>query len=179
MSLLLLSLFLRVASAAELVGVSVPDSVTVGGTPLVLNGLGLREKVVIDIYVGALYLPAKTTSATKAAGDDVAKRLEMHFIYNTVTVEQQNEAFNEALSKMGDVSALRARFDLLEATMEVVHSGDTVAFEYVPGKGTTVTVRGKVKATIPGADFMKALWSIYLGAHPPTEDLKKGLLGLR
>jgi hypothetical protein len=50
--------------------------------------------------------------------------------------------------------------------------------DYVPGTGTTVTVKGAKKGTIAGADFMKALWSVYLGANPPTAKLKSGLLGL-
>jgi len=62
--------------------------------------------------------------------------------------------------------------------MELVHSGDEVVFDYVPGKGTQVKVKGKDKGTIEGADFMRALWTIYLGPNPPSESLKKGMLGL-
>jgi hypothetical protein len=31
--------------------------------------------------------------------------------------------------------------------------------------------------TIEGKDFSDALFLVWLGAKPPTEDLKKGLLG--
>ncbi|HEX6929025.1 MAG TPA: chalcone isomerase family protein, partial [Gammaproteobacteria bacterium] len=41
-------------SAAELAGVTLPDTASVGGQELVLNGMGLREKFWVDVYVGAL-----------------------------------------------------------------------------------------------------------------------------
>ena len=46
-----------------------------------------------------------------------------------------------------------------------------------PGKGLTVTVRGRVKGNIPGDDFSKAFLTIWLGPSPPNKGLKAGLLG--
>ncbi len=48
---------------------------------------------------------------------------------------------------------------------------------YTPGTGTEVAVKGKLKGTIPGKDFMEALFSIWFGKNPPSGDLKKGMLG--
>jgi hypothetical protein len=48
---------------------------------------------------------------------------------------------------------------------------------YVPGTGTTLTVRGKDKLTIAGLPFAQALFSVWLGPKPPTSDLKSGMLG--
>jgi hypothetical protein len=50
-----------------------------------------------------------------------------------------------------------------------------VRFDYVPGAGTSV--KGQLKGTIPGADFMRGLWSVYLGPNPPTKALKSGMMG--
>ncbi|MFT4627697.1 MAG: hypothetical protein ACI8PZ_006384 [Myxococcota bacterium] len=61
--------------------------------------------------------------------------------------------------------------------MSGVSPGDVMEFEYVPGAGTTVTVKGADKGTIEGVEFMRALWAIYLGSSPPTGKLKKGMLG--
>ena len=68
------------ALAGTLEGVTLPDIASVGGSQLVLNGMGLREKYFLDIYVGGLYLPAKTTDAARAIGDDVPKRIVMHMV---------------------------------------------------------------------------------------------------
>jgi hypothetical protein len=176
--MLLLLAALNLAQAGELAGVKVPDQVTVGGQQLALNGMGLREKIVIDVYVGSLYLPQKTSQASKAVDADVPKRIQLNFIYETVTVEQQKEAFSEAMAKLPNAAAVADRMTRLATSMELVHSGDEVVFDYVPGKGTQVKVKGKDKGTIEGADFMRALWTIYLGPNPPSESLKKGMLGL-
>ena len=56
--LLLTILFLsNVVGALKIGGKSLPDTMTLGDTELVLNGAGLRKKLVIKVYAGALYLP--------------------------------------------------------------------------------------------------------------------------
>ena len=57
--------------AATLAGVKMDDSTAVNGQSLVLNGVGLRKKLFIKVYVGALYLPAKQSNpATVLATDE-------------------------------------------------------------------------------------------------------------
>ena len=90
------------AGAAELSGVNVPDTATVGGQDLVLNGLGLREKYFIDIYVGGLYLPQKTTDSAKAIQDDVPKRITMQFTYD-LSAERSTRA---RIAACGSASAM-------------------------------------------------------------------------
>lgn len=174
----LLSGLLSVAQAGTLAGVTVPDTATVGGQALVLNGMGLREKFFFDIYVGSLYLPTKTTSSTTAITEDTAKRITMSFIYGKVTKDQVNEAFDEALANQADkAAALKDRFEKLKGWMGDILSGESMQYDYVPGTGTTVTVKGVVKGTIEGKDFMEALWSVYIGPKPATAALKAGMLG--
>ena len=48
------------ALAAEVGGVKLADKATVGGQELVLNGAGIRTRAIFKVYVGSLYLPAKT-----------------------------------------------------------------------------------------------------------------------
>ena len=47
--------------AASLAGVNLPDTVKAGGTTLVLNGMGLRTKFSVKVYVGGLYLQQKSS----------------------------------------------------------------------------------------------------------------------
>ncbi len=46
-------------SAADIGGVRVDDKTSVGGQELVLNGAGIRKRVVFNVYVASLYLPQK------------------------------------------------------------------------------------------------------------------------
>ncbi len=175
---LVLALFLsQPAAAGELAGVTLPDTATVGGQSLVLNGIGLREKYFIDVYVGGLYLPSRTTSGSTAIDEAGPKRIVMHFIYKQVTREQMAETFTEGLAKVEGGEALTARMQKLEGLLTDVHKGDEVVLDYVPGTGTVLSINGTTKGTIEGEDFMKAIWAIYVGPNPANAKLKKGMLG--
>ena len=47
-------------------------------------------------------------------------------------------------------------------------------FAYRPDVGIEVDMNGTAMGTITGDDFARALFSIWLGPHPPNEDLKAG-----
>jgi hypothetical protein len=175
----LFSILLSSAQAGELAGVKVPDSVDIGGKTAVLNGMGVRTKYyVIKVYVGSAYLPEKTHSAKQAIDVDAPKRIQMDFIYSAVPRDKQIEAIDEDLAHdPAGAAKLKTEWDTLKSYYADMTTGDKVVYDYVPGTGVTVTVKGQKKGTIAGAEFMKALWSVYFGAHPPTEDLKSGMLG--
>jgi len=175
MMIALMGLLSGDAEAGTLAGVTLPDSVSVSGNNLVLNGMGLREKYWIDIYVGGLYLPAKTSDANKAINDDVPKRITMQFTYG-LDKAKLGETMSESIGKSKS-SEVAAQAPKLASGMEDVSAGDQIILEYVPGTGTSVIVKGKKKGTIAGVGFMKALWGIYLGPNPPTTALKSGMLG--
>ncbi|MCA9568934.1 MAG: chalcone isomerase family protein [Myxococcales bacterium] len=177
MLMLLTTLAFPTADAAELAGVTMPDSATVAGQKLVLNGMGLREKFFIDVYVGGLYLPAKTTDAKSAIDQDVPKRIKMHFIYSEVDAGKLTGAFNDGFAAVGATESQASGLAKLNGMMETVKAGETITLDYEPGVGTHVSVKGQEKGVIAGVDFMKALWGVYLGPSPPTTALKKGMLG--
>lgn len=166
------------ARAATLAGVTLPDSASVGGQTLVLNGLGLREKYTLDIYVGGLYLPARTRDPAAIIAMDVPKRVVMHFVYDEVPKEKLAETLYEGLAKYPEFAHLKPSVDIAAATAEDVVAGDQMIYEYIPGKGTIITVKGRQKAVIPGRDFMTLVFNLYLGPHPASEALKRGMLGL-
>ena len=164
--------------AATLAGVTLPDAASVGPQRVTLNGLGLREKFFIDIYVGGLYLTHPTHDAAAAVAADEPKRILMHFVYSKVTKAQMVDTFSEGFASQPGVDAHKPDIDQMFSWIPAeIHAGDEVGFEYSPGRGTSMTVNNSTVGTIVGADFMKLVWGIYLGPHPPTEDLKRGMLG--
>ena len=60
--------------------------------------------------------------------------------------------------------------------MEDYEEGDEIIFDYIPSKGTIIIVKGVQKGIIQGEDFMQAIFAIYIGENPASEQLKKGLL---
>ncbi|MEM1026197.1 MAG: chalcone isomerase family protein [Myxococcota bacterium] len=172
------------AYAAKMAGVSFPDSQSVGGSELVLNGLGLREATLgIDVYVAGLYLPSKTNDAGTVLSKDTPKHLKMHFVIDSlmkkkVSQEDQVGAWTDGFKNNGvDINKIKSEADQLFGWMTEMRKGDTMAFTYVPGEGTTVMVKGQKKGTIPGDYFQEAVFKSFVGPKPPNEGLKTGLLG--
>src|SRR6185503_14704560 len=147
-----LSLLLAVpAGAATLSGVTLPDKAEVKGHTLVLNGMGLRKKFVIKVYVGGLYLPQKEKSPAKVLGADVPRRMVLHFIYD-VSKDQMCDAWEEGLeANTPNASAeVKKGFNTLCTWMDGVGEGQKLVLTYLPGEGTRVEVGGKAKGTLPG-----------------------------
>lgn len=168
------------AFAKEKDGVTLPDSVTVSGTRLLLNGMGTREATVlkINVYVAGLYLEAKASNGSQIAQSASKKRLVLKFVRD-VDRDDIVEAWTEGFDKNAGSkkAALRDRIAQLNAWMSAVKEGQHLTFTYQPGKGLEVNVNGSVKGTIPGDDFAQAFFLIWLGSNPPNAGLKSGLLG--
>ncbi len=164
--------------AASLAGVTLPDTTQVGGTTLVLNGMGVRSKSMVKVYVGGLYLPRKSSDAESILKSDEAKQLTMKFLH-AVAKSQLVDTFNGSFADNapGAVSSMKSEIAQLMGALDSMKVGDQLAFTYVPGTGTSVAINGQNKVTIAGAAFAPVLFSAWLGPKPPNADMKKGLLG--
>jgi hypothetical protein len=163
--------------AAELGGVTLADTLKAGDKTLKLNGLGLRKKSVFKVYVGGLYLESPSKDAGAILASDQAKAIQLNFLRD-LTKAQLVEAFQEGFdANAKDKAAQKAAFDKMLALVPDVKEGSTLTFSYVPGKGTTLQVAGKELGVFEGKGFADAVFSIWLGAKPPSDDLKKGMLG--
>ena len=177
-ALLALSLTLP-AGAASLAGVTLPDKAEAGGQTLVLNGLALRSKFFIKVYVGGLYLPQKEKAAAKVLSEDVPRRMVMHFLYS-VSKDQMCDAWKEGLEQNSPKAApdVRKAFTTLCGWMEPIPKGNQLTLTYTPGKGTEVQVNGKTKGTLEGKATSDAILGTWIGPDPgPGADFKKGVLG--
>ena len=175
-----MSLFSLIFSAwaASFAGVSFPDTIIIDNQNLNLNGIGLREKFWVDVYVAALYIPEKSSDYNKIIYAETPKKIELEFIYHTVTKEKMLASLKENLVRNPKI-AKAAENDLKKvySWFQDFHSKDTLSFEYVPNIGTTIHINKKNKGTIEGSDFMIAIFTIYLGPKPASEALKSKLLG--
>lgn len=176
-------LLVQAAHAAEVAGVRIEDKVRVGGSELVLNGAGLRKRIVFKVYVGALYLPEKTGDAAGVLASSGPKRVSMTLMRD-LTAKQLTEALEDGMRANhteAQLAALRSRLDTAQATMREIGSakeGSVIALEYLPGSGTRITVDGTPRGpTIPGEDFYAALLRVWLGDKPVDATLKKAMLG--
>ena len=167
------------ADAATVGGVNLEDRVTVNNQQLVLNGAGLRKKLFIKVYVGALYLPAKNANPASILAADQPRRMVMHFVFS-VGKDKIAEAWTEGLADNTPNASpeVKTAFKTLETWMEDIKSGQRIVLTYVPGIGTTVEVNGKNKGTLGGKAVSDAILNTWIGPKPgPGDDFKKAVLG--
>jgi hypothetical protein len=164
--------------AATLAGVTLPDTAQVGGTALTLNGLGLRTKFAVKVYIVGLYLEQKSSDPSAIIKADAPKRIVMQFVH-AATKNQMTDAFDESFNdNTPDAKkTMKADIDRLLGALDPIKEGDQMVFTYIPGTGTTFAINGKDKLTIAGAAFGQVLFSVWLGPKPPNAGLKKGILG--
>ena len=65
------------ARARQIGGVDVPDTVTVEGKTLKLNGGGVRTKAIFKVYVAGLYLETPGRDAASLVSTDQVKRMTL------------------------------------------------------------------------------------------------------
>jgi hypothetical protein len=173
-------LLTAIASAAEVGGVRLDDKVNVGGQELVLNGAGVRTRVVFKVYVASLYLPQKATDAQGALAK-APRRIQLNLL-RMLSADQLVDALNEGLAEnnsAAELAAVKAQVDQLATIMRSfrdVKEKDIVTLDFVDG-GTRVGLNGDTKGSIPGEAFNQALTRVWLGERPVQADLKKALLG--
>jgi Chalcone isomerase-like len=170
--------FATALPAGEASGVKMPDTITVDGKTLRLNGLGLRKKMVFKVYVAALYVENPSKDAAALLSSSEIKSMHLHILRNlkgSAVTEAIAEGFER--NSKDQMPKLKARLEKFGAMIPDVAEGDEIALTWLPDKGTSVTVRGTDRGTIEGRDFADALFAVWLGPNPVQDDLKKALLG--
>lgn len=167
--------------ARECKGVVFPQAVQVHGTSLALNGVGLRTATIfnISVYVAGLYVARPTADPRAILDSRSPVQITLQFVRG-LSARQIRDAWTEGFAKQGSPeqrAAWQARLTRLNGWMGDVKSGERMTFTRVPGEGLTCEVDGAVKGTLPGDDFARAFLAIWLGEHPPTLEVKSGLLG--
>ncbi|MFY9552370.1 MAG: chalcone isomerase family protein [Thermoanaerobaculia bacterium] len=175
---LVLVLFATLAFAVEVAGVKLPETITVDGKTLKLNGAGLRKKFIVKVYVAGLYLEKPSKDAAAALASNDAKSMRLH-ILRSLKGSKVSEAIVEGFERTSkeQMPKLQARLQKLSQMIPDVAEGDEIGLTWLPDKGTVVTVRGTDRGTIEGRDFADALFAVWLGPNPVQEDLKIALLG--
>ncbi len=197
-SVMLLGILLSLcvcANALEVGGISLPDTLKADKTDLSINGAGLRTSFALKVYAAGLYLKAKTSDAGSIINRDEPMALCMKWRMSIPPAkidETYYKSFGTVL-KVPKGSGYGPKTDFGPMTKDVVtfmgwldkketKKNDMWTYTYIPGKGTEVYVHdgtaNKLMGVIPGLEFKKVLFSIWLGDDPPVgNSLKKELLG--
>ena len=144
---------------------------------MVLLGAAVKKFLTFRVVSVQLYV-AKDHSTDEILAD-IAKRLEVTYHLNIPKYEL-DRATIKGIEKNVDAQKLA---DLMPAINQInsyypdVKSGDQIVIAYTPGVGSKVLLNGQLKGVVPGADFARAFFAIWVGDKPVDERAKLKLLG--
>ena len=170
--------------AKDFGGAEIPDTVTIKGAELHLNGAGIRKKLrFVKVYAAALFLHNKSGDAERILNADEPMMIRMVFIRGKITPKQLTDSWNESFTAItnNNTAPWQEQINMFNACFaKDTVEGQTYDIAYLPGEGLVVYLDGKEKATIAGKEFKNLVFSIWLGKGPMDgnmEDLKEDMLG--
>lgn len=171
------------AQTVEVEGVKLEPSVQVAGTPLQLNGAGVRTRAIFKVYVAGLYVPQKSKDAAALLAQKGPRRMAITMLRD-VDAESFAGALNDGLRNNhseAELASSKSQIEALNANLKSIgeaKKGDVIHFEFTPDAGTRIVVNGQPRGNaIPGEQFFTAVLRVWIGDKPADGSLKRGLLG--
>lgn len=171
--------------SAVLNDVKMSDNITVEAKNLILNGMGLRKVhkfgIPVKVYVAGLYLENKNRDAEALVKNDEIKKLVMHFLRpvdRDVLIDSFRASYNDGCYL--DCDKKGPQFSKLAENIVSVRKDNEMAFTFYKDK-IEINTNGPnaKKATVNDANLSRNMLSLFINKKkPPTEELRKGLLGL-
>jgi hypothetical protein len=179
----LLALPVARAATVDVAGVKLEDRASLAGSPLVLNGAGVRYKAVFKVYAAGLYLAQKADTPEAVLAAPGPKRISITMLRDIDSAEL-GKLFSRGMEDNMDRSAFSKlipgvlRMSQVFTDHKNLKEGDNFLIDWVPGTGTVLTIKGKVEGEpFKEPEFFNALVRIWLGPKPADWMLKDALLG--
>lgn len=180
-TVLALMIATSINAQTKVAGYVMPNTVLANGVTLNMNGGGMREKLIFDLYVGVLYLESKTSDADAILKSDKPMAIKLRITSGMIDRENMEEAVREGFDKAtnGNIELLKNDIDNLinKGFADEIVKGDVFDLIYVPGKGTIMAKNNKMLVNIKGLSFKTALFGIWLCNSPADSNLKENMLG--
>jgi hypothetical protein len=177
--------FLQASYADSISDIQLPNLIPASAErpELKLNGASVRELyLLIETYVGALYLEQPSSNPQTIINSDTHKRMVFHILLKKVGARRTAKALQEALllnlSEQDHLDLTEEIEQMLSYFTGKMYAGDQSVFDYIPGIGTRVTINGQVKGIIPGKKYYDAMLAIWIGKNPVGRTFKDDILGL-
>lgn len=167
------------ARAAELAGISLPDTRIVEGTTLRLNGIGARtwSPLRVTVYVAGLYLETPSRDPDAILASRTRKAVEVAY-RQSVPADDVRRAWT-ALFEANCPAPCAVPPDAIARFLALsprIESGNTFTY-LLTSAGVTVQRDGAALGTVPGEPFARLLLATFIGPAPTSDALKRALLG--
>ena len=171
------------AAPVEISGVKLEDSIDLRGTPVQLNGAGIRYKAIFKVYVASLYLGKKAATPQEAYAAPGPKRLSITLLRN-IDADTLNKSMTEAFENNtppDEIAMFTPGMDRIRQAMsnqKALRAGDNFTIDGIPGNGTILSIKGVAQGEpMKGDQLFNALIRAWLGPKPADLKLKDALLG--
>ena len=165
-------------------GIIIPKTVVFSEKVLKLNGVGIRTKFWSDVYTQALYLTFLSKDSDEIINSDTKMAMILNITSPLVTAKKFSKSLNNGIKKvLGENNWMKFKpeLDLLDATINAEKIVENDIFNLIyndTDQSIWIIKNGVVKGKIPGFEFKKAFFSIWLSNKPVNEKLKQNLLGI-
>ncbi len=173
------------AAVVEVQGVKLEDNVDLKGTKLQLNGAGTRFKGPFKVYVAGLYVGKKASSLDEVADQAGPKRVSITMLRDIDAGElgkllTRGIEDNTPKSEFSKLVPGLIKMGQIFGEQKKLVPGDNFTFDWVPGVGAVLTVKGKPQGEpFKEPEFFKAILSLWLGPVPADWKLKDAMLGVK
>ncbi|MES2577623.1 MULTISPECIES: chalcone isomerase family protein [unclassified Flavobacterium] len=179
--LLIQSNIVTAQSQFDVNGVIIPREIKFQNKTLQLNGFGTRSKMMIEVYVQALYLTILSQDAKDIIDSNTEMAIRIQITSSMVSSAKLTRNLNKGFEQSSKdvLPTLVPRMEQLKGMLsdEIVEN-DIFNLIYNPNDTSLwVYKNDKLKGKIAGFDFKKAFFGIWLSDNPVGENLKKNLLG--
>ena len=161
-------------------GSEIPKQIEYQGNKLTLNGQGTRIIFFMKVYEGSLYLESKSSNAKEIINMNAPMAIRIDVTSAMVTADAMKKALNEGLEKStgnNTEAIIKEIIQLSSSFNSEVGNGDYYEFIFLPELGINVLKNSKLIDIIPGIEFKKAFFGIFLSGNPIQKNLKKAMLG--
>ncbi len=145
-----------------------------------LNGHGPLVKMFLKVYENSLYLEPANPNAEELMNKDAAMAIRIDITSSLGTVYAMKKALSDGLEKStgNNTGPITKEINQLTSTFNSdVSTGDFYEFIYLPDTGINVVKNSEYIDTIPGIEFKKAFFGIWISNNPIQKNLKKAMLG--
>lgn len=172
------------AAEVQMDGYSFPETASVGGQNLLLNGVAASSILSTRSTVVGFYLPSKQQTTEAATAVKGPKRI-LFYMVRTVSARDLSNALLDRIRQNVSSEEFRAniiataQLGTVFSTIPRINKGDKVVIDYFPAtQSTEFTLNGqKIGETIQGEAFFPMMMKVWIG--PKVRDTtRNGLLGL-
>lgn len=169
----------------EVDGVLIPRTVKFSNKEILLNGVGVRSKFVFDVYTQALYLTNLSSDPNEIINSNSTMGMIFYMTSPLVTSKKFSNNLDAGIRKtVGDEKWATFKSEIQSmrefVSLDKIVKNDVFNLIYNDVDSSIWVIKnGVVKGKIPGFEFKKAFFGIWLSDKPVKESLKKELLGIK